>query len=128
MARPMPREAPVTSAVFPARLPISMTSLLSLRLEALDQRGGRSALKRQAVSHLSNQSLFDRLHEVDARIAARDLRLGEQVLRDLLGPRECPSARNHFGDHAEILRLTGAHRLRIEQHRLRAAGTEEVAP
>src|SRR5712664_4617320 len=99
MARPMPREAPVTSAVFPARLPISigerlserllMTSLLSLRPEALDQRGGRSALERQAVSDLSNQSLFDRLHEVDARVATRDLRLGKQVLRDLL----CPCAR-----------------------------------
>src|SRR2546428_14178690 len=122
MARPMPRDAPVTSAVFPARLPISIgTSLLPLRLEALDQRGGRSALQRQAVSDLSNQSLFDRLYEVDARVATRDLRLGEQVRRDLLCPCERPSARNHFGDHAEILRLTCAHRLRIEQHRLRAA-------
>src|SRR2546430_16219239 len=85
------------------------------------QRGGRSALQRQAVSDLSNQSLFDRLHEVDARVATRDLRLGEEVLRDLLCPRERPSARNHFGDHAEILRLRCAHWLRIEQHRLRAA-------
>src|SRR5438874_85744 len=109
-----------------ASMTTAPTSLVSLRLEALDQRGGRSALERQAVSDLSNQSLLDRLHEVDARVATRDLRLGKQVLRDLLCPCDRPSARNHFRDHAEIFRLTRAHRLRIEQHRLGAAGADEV--
>src|SRR2546430_5051566 len=39
------------------------------------QRGGRSALERQAVSDLSNQSLFDRLHEVNARVDRKSTRL-----------------------------------------------------
>src|SRR5205807_510968 len=55
----------------------------SLRLRALDQRGGGRALERQAISDLAHQPLLDRLHEVDARVAARNLRLAEQALCDL---------------------------------------------
>ena len=99
-----------------------------LRACGLHKRSDTRPFKGEPVTNLSNDPFLQRLHEMNARVASRQIRLLEIEHGDITRLLHCAPIFDDVGDNAPLGSDGGADRLRIEKKSLSASGTGTIGP